>query len=157
MKKLFVLIFIVAMGGLLLTSCGGNGENQNNKMTMRGNQRNGMMMNREKKQNNESVTAENTKDERTYTPNIDNGAVVYNKVCIACHMTGVAGAPALNNKKRWTEIAKKGMKQLHHDAINGFTGNYGVMPPRGTCTGCSDQDLYDAVAFMLQKAGVSAN
>jgi len=61
-----------------------------------------------------------------------------------------------NNKERWTEIAKKGMKQLHHDAINGFTGDYGVMPPRGTCTDCSDQDLYDAIGYMLKEAGVSA-
>ena len=133
MKKLFVLIFVVAVGSFLLTSCGGNAQ-KNGKST---------------------TTATKTKTQKTYVANLDNGKKVYNKVCIACHMTGVAGAPALKDKTRWTEIAAKGMKQLHHDAINGFTGKHGVMPARGSCTDCSDQDLYDAVSYMLKTAGVT--
>jgi len=134
MKKLFVLIFMVAMGGFLLSSCGGNAQ----------------------KGEKSKATATKTKTEKSYVANIDNGKTVYNKVCIACHMTGVAGAPALKDKTRWEEIAAKGMKQLHEDAIKGFTGKHGVMPPRGSCPDCSDQDLYDAVAYMLKTAGVEA-
>ncbi len=134
MKKLFVLIFMVALGGFLLSGCGGNA----------------------KKSENSKTTATKTKTEKTYVANLENGKKVYSKVCIACHMTGVAGAPALKDKARWTEIAAKGMKQLHHDAISGFTGKHGVMPPKGTCNDCSDQDLYDAVAYMLKTAGVKA-
>ncbi len=122
----------VAISGFMLTSCGGNAKKA------------------------DSGSAKVAKTAKAYTANLDNGKVVYNKVCIACHMTGVAGAPALKDKDRWTEIAAKGMKQLHHDAIEGFTGKHGVMPARGSCTDCSDQDLYDAVAYMLNKAGVSA-
>ncbi len=132
MKKLFVLILMVAMGGFLLSSCGGNA------------------------QKSEKTKSAVTKTKTAFVANLDNGKKVYNKVCIACHMTGVAGAPALKDKARWTEIAAKGMKQLHHDAINGFTGKTGVMPARGSCTDCSDQDLYDAVSYMLKTAGVSA-
>ncbi len=157
MKKLFVLIFVVAMGGFLLTSCGGNGKKQNNRSSMMsGKQMNGTMMNREKKQNNTSTTAVNTTVSKNYTANLENGKKVYTKVCIACHMTGVAGAPALKDKTRWVEIAAKGMKQLHHDAINGFTGKTGVMPAKGGCSDCSGQDIYDAVAYMLKTAGVKA-
>ncbi len=134
MKKLFVLILMVAMGGFLLSSCGGNA----------------------KKSENSKTKVAKVKTEKTYVANLENGKKVYSKVCIACHMTGVAGAPALKDKARWTEIAAKGMKQLHHDAINGFTGKHGVMPPKGTCNDCSDQDLYDAVAYMLKTAGVKA-
>ncbi len=134
MKKLFVLLFMVALGGFLLSSCGGNAQKSEKSKT----------------------TATKTKTEKTYVANLENGKKVYNKVCIACHMTGVAGAPALKDKARWTEIAAKGMKQLHHDAINGFTGKHGVMPARGSCNDCSDQDLYDAVAYMLKTAGVKA-
>jgi cytochrome c5 len=133
MKKLFVLIFMVAVGSFLLTSCGGNAQ----------------------KNGKSATTATKTKTQKTYVANLDNGKKVYNKVCIACHMTGVAGAPALKNKARWTEIATKGMKQLHQIAINGFTGKTGVMPARGSCTDCSDQDLYDAVSYMLKTAGVT--
>jgi cytochrome c5 len=134
MKKLFVLIFMVALGSFLLSSCGGNTQ----------------------KSEKSKVTATKTKTEKTYVANLENGKKVYSKVCIACHMTGVAGAPALKDKARWTEIAAKGMKQLHQHAIKGFTGKHGVMPPKGTCTDCSDQDLYDAVAYMLKTAGVKA-
>ncbi len=132
MKKLFVLMLAVAISGFMLSSCGGNAKKA------------------------DSGSAKVAKTAKAYTANLDNGKVVYNKVCIACHMTGVAGAPALKDKDRWTEIAAKGMKQLHHDAIEGFTGKHGVMPARGSCTDCSDQDLYDAVAYMINKAGVSA-
>jgi cytochrome c5 len=132
MKKLFVLMLTIALGGFLLSSCGGNAKKA------------------------DSGSAKVEKTTKAFTANLENGKTVYNKVCIACHMTGVAGAPALKDKDRWTEIAAKGMKTLHHDAINGFTGKFGVMPARGSCPDCSDQDLYDAVAYMLNKAGVSA-
>ena len=133
MKKLILFVFALAAGSFILSSCGGAGSN---------------------KSGSDHATAQTTV--KKMTANLDNGKAVYNKVCIACHMTGVAGAPALKDKTRWEEIAKKDMNTLHNDAINGFTGKHGVMPPKGTCTDCSSQDLYDAVAFMLKTAGVSA-
>jgi len=131
MKKILLLVFMLATGSFILSSCSGSAEKK--------------------------ATSDDTKTkvEKQYTVNVKNGEAVYKKVCIACHMTGVAGAPALKDKERWTEIASKSMKQLHQDAINGFTGEHGVMPARGTCTDCSDQDLYDALGYMLQTAGVS--
>ncbi len=157
MKKLFVLIFVIAMGGFLLSGCAGNRKKQNNRSAMmRGNQMNGTMMNRGKKQNNKSTTAVSTKVEKNYIANLENGKKVYSESCIVCHMTGVAGAPALKDKIRWEGIAAKGIKQLHHNAIDGFTGKYGVMPAKGSCSDCSTQDIYDAVAYMLKTAGVKA-
>ncbi len=143
MKKVILFVFLLAAGSFILSSCGGNTEKKSS-----GNEAAQVSQKVEKK-------AEK-KVEKTFTANIENGKKVYNKVCVACHMTGVAGAPALKDKKRWEEIAQKDMKTLHNDAINGFTGKHGVMPPKGTCTDCSDQDLYDAVAYMLKTAGVSA-
>ena len=91
------------------------------------------------------------------TGNTENGKDVYDRVCIACHMTGVAGAAALDNKERWEENAAMGMKTLHQAVINGVPdGKYGVMAERGSCTDCSDQDLYDAITYMLGEAGVTA-
>jgi cytochrome c5 len=91
-----------------------------------------------------------------YTANIENGKVTYEKVCIACHMKGVAGAAALDNKTRWDESAAKGLETLRGIVLNGNEGTYGVMSPRGTCTDCSDEDLFDALGYMLNKAGVEA-
>lgn len=86
--------------------------------------------------------------------NLENGKVIYDKACIACHWKGVAGAAALTDKARWEEIAVKGMKVLHQHSIDGFQGEYGVMPAKGTCTDCTDQDMYDAIGYMINEAGV---
>ena len=91
-----------------------------------------------------------------YTANLENGKATYEKVCIACHMTGVAGAAALTNKPRWEESAAKGLEALKGIVINGNEGTYGVMSPRGTCTDCSDHDLFDALGYILHEAGVEA-
>ncbi|GAB1403415.1 MAG: c-type cytochrome [Lentimicrobiaceae bacterium] len=93
---------------------------------------------------------------KAMTADLANGEAVYNKSCIACHMTGVAGAAALTDKARWEENAAKGMSVLLEDAMKGYTGKYGVMPEKGTCTDCTEQDMYDAISFMLDKAGVEA-
>ena len=131
MKRLFFIIATVAISGVLFTSCGGGDSQKAEKQEQK---------------------------EQGITANIENGTAVYNKVCIACHMTGVAGAAALTDKPRWDEMAAKGMKTLHASVINGVTdGKYGVMPPKGSCADCSDQDLYDAIGYMLKEAGVTAN
>jgi cytochrome c5 len=83
-----------------------------------------------------------------------NGEAIYNKACIACHLKGVAGAAALSDKPRWEENAAKGMAALTQSALNGYTGKYGVMPEKGTCMDCTEQDLYDAISYMMDKAGV---
>ncbi len=141
MKRFVLIIATVALSGVLFTSCGGSGSQPKE----------------EKQAPKEQVKhGQQVSQDEALTANLENGKAVYNKICMACHMTGVAGAAALTDKARWTEIAKKGMKTLHHDAIEGFTGENGVMPARGSCTDCSDQDLYDAVAFMLKEAGVTA-
>ena len=73
---------------------------------------------------------------------------------MACHMTGIAGAAALTDKARWTKVASKGLDGLSKSAINGFTGEYGVMPAKGACADCSDTDILVATAYMLNEAGV---
>jgi cytochrome c5 len=90
------------------------------------------------------------------TVNLENGKVIYDKACIACHWKGVAGAAALTDKARWEANAAKGMDTLHAHSIKGFQGEFGVMPEKGTCTTCTDQDMYDAIGYMLEKAGVTA-
>ncbi|MDP2238521.1 MAG: c-type cytochrome [Bacteroidales bacterium] len=89
--------------------------------------------------------------------NLENGKVIYNKACIACHWKGVAGAAALEDKPRWEEIAAKGMTVLLEHSIKGYTGKFGVMPEKGTCLDCSEQDMYDAISFMMGEAGVTAS
>ena len=90
------------------------------------------------------------------TADLANGEVVYNKACIACHMSGVAGAAALSDTPRWEENASKGLIALTKSAMEGYTGKYGVMPEKGTCMDCTEQDMYDAISYMMNEAGVEA-
>jgi len=134
MKKITTFITLVSFA-VVLFSCGGGGSTESSSSPK----------DPEKKKSVE------------ITATIENGKVVYDKICIACHMTGVAGAASLTDKPRWEEMAAKGMKTLHQSVITGIPeGNYGVMPERGSCTDCSDQDLYDGIAYMLKEAGVTA-
>jgi len=88
--------------------------------------------------------------------NLDNGKTVYDKTCVACHMTGVAGAPSMKDKAKWETITKKGFDAVYKNALNGFTGENGAMPAKGGCADCSDADIKDATAYMLKLAGVEA-
>ncbi|GAB1419053.1 hypothetical protein MASR2M12_18180 [Bacteroidales bacterium] len=94
-------------------------------------------------------------EKKELVANIENGKAVYNKACVACHWKGVAGAAALDDKPRWEEMADKGKDVLLTHAIQGFTGKYGVMPEKGNCLDCSEQDLFDAISYMMNQAGVA--
>jgi cytochrome c5 len=89
-----------------------------------------------------------------YPVDLENGKRVYDKACFACHMTGVSGAAPLTDRARWTIQAAKGMATLHKHVIEGFTGEFGVLPAKGTCMDCTDKDLHDAIHYMLDQAGV---
>lgn len=79
---------------------------------------------------------------------IRSGEQVYNASCQACHTTGAAGAPKLGDKAAWAPRIQQGMDTLVNHALHGFK----AMPARGTCGNCSDQEIRNAVEFMLSKA-----
>lgn len=74
---------------------------------------------------------------------IDGGAI-YGAVCMACHMTGAAGAPIPGNDA-WAERAAKGLDALTTSAINGM----GVMPAKGGRPDLGDDEIRAAVEHML--------
>jgi uncharacterized protein (TIGR02145 family) len=86
--------------------------------------------------------------------NLKNGQDVYDKSCIACHLKGVAGAPAIVDKDRWVQVAIKGINVLYQQTIAGHQGDYGVMPAKGTCSDCSNQDIFDAIGYLVYISGV---
>lgn len=73
------------------------------------------------------------------------GKAVFNRVCKMCHATGMMGAPKLGDKAAWSARIKLGADKLTQNAISGIR----KMPPRGTCKSCSDEDIANAVAYML--------
>lgn len=75
------------------------------------------------------------------------GEKLYKSACMACHMAGVAGAPKVGDKARWSALTAKGMDALMHTTINGK----GAMPPRGA-TKADDATLQAAVEYMISKS-----
>lgn len=73
------------------------------------------------------------------------GKALYQNYCAGCHANGGGGAPVYGDAASWTPVLKKGMDTVYNNAIKGIDG----MPPKGTCLSCSDQDIKQAVDYML--------
>jgi len=80
-----------------------------------------------------------------------SGPQVYNEACIACHGAGIGGAPVLGDSAGWSERIAKGNDVLNGNAINGYTG-VGYMPPKGGRVDLSDQEIIDAVSYMVDES-----
>jgi len=75
------------------------------------------------------------------------GKSVYDNTCATCHATGVAGAPKLGDRAAWGPRIARGEAALMETLLKGK----GAMPPRGACSACSDPDLRNALAYMLEQ------
>lgn len=81
-----------------------------------------------------------------------DGESVYKKVCALCHASGVAGAPIPGNKDDWGPRIAQGKDILYKHSLEGFTGEKGMMPPRGGGASLSDEEVKAAVDFMVSKS-----
>jgi cytochrome c5 len=71
-------------------------------------------------------------------------ADVFNTYCTACHGTGAMGAPKAGDKGAWKDRLAKGFNKTLANAINGLN----LMPAKGTCSDCSDEELGKAIKHM---------
>lgn len=74
-----------------------------------------------------------------------SGESIFNSKCMACHMTGAAGAPIKGNKDQWAPRIAQGMDTLMSHALNGLN----AMPAKGTCMDCSEDEIKATVEFMV--------
>ena len=77
------------------------------------------------------------------------GRGVYDTACQACHNSGIAGAPR-GDVAGWVDRIDQGMDTLNGHAINGYQGADGVMPAKGGNMSLSNDDVINAVAFMVE-------
>lgn len=77
-----------------------------------------------------------------------DGEAIYNQACMACHMTGAAGAPIKGDSEAWEPRIEKGIDTLYDHSINGFN----AMPPKGGNMSLSDEEVQAAVDFMVKAA-----
>ena len=76
------------------------------------------------------------------------GEKIYTATCLACHGSGVLGAPKLADKAAWGPRVAKGMDSLYKNGINGLN----MMPPRGGNAALKDEDVKHAIDYILSKS-----
>lgn len=77
-------------------------------------------------------------------------ARTYTQSCAACHNSGAAGAPRLGNASDWQErLDERGYEGLLDGTINGFNN---IMPPKGMCFTCSDEELDLVLQYILDES-----
>ena len=79
---------------------------------------------------------------------IADGAATYQQACAACHMTGAAGAPKLEDKAAWAPRIAQGKDALYNSILNGK----GAMPPKGGQAQLSDDEVKAAVDYIVSQA-----
>ena len=77
-----------------------------------------------------------------------DGKKVYETTCMACHASGVAGAPKLGDKADWTPRLKPGIDGLYASALKGKA----AMPAKGGNASLPDADVKAAVDYLVAAA-----
>ena len=80
------------------------------------------------------------------------GEKIYQSACFACHLSGAAGAPKLDDPAAWEPRLGQGKAGL----LQSVTDGKGAMPPKGGFAHLTEDEIRNAIEFMLDKAGVSA-
>ncbi|MDH3639643.1 MAG: c-type cytochrome [Gammaproteobacteria bacterium] len=81
-----------------------------------------------------------------------DGKAVYEAGCVACHAEAVAGAPKFGDAAAWKDRIARGNDALYENAIKGYTGSAGMMPPKGGFAHLSDDEVKSAVDYMVESA-----
>ncbi len=75
-----------------------------------------------------------------------DGASIYNAVCGACHNTGAAGAPKIDDKGAWAPRVAQGKDAL----IKSLTNGKGAMPAKGGAD-LSDAEIKGVIDYVVGK------
>ena len=82
-----------------------------------------------------------------------NGESVYNGLCVNCHGIAALAAmiPQTGDAAAWGPRIEKGADALYENAINGYTGELGMMPAKGGNPALSDDEVKAAVDYIVNQ------
>lgn len=80
------------------------------------------------------------------------GKTVYEAACVACHGTGVLGAPKIGDAAAWKARAGGSLAAL----VTSARAGKGAMPPKGGNAALTDAQLAAAIAYMMADASAKA-
>jgi|GEM_PF-361630 len=78
------------------------------------------------------------------------GDVIYTSYCAGCHASGAAGSPKFGDAAAWdARLKKNGSEEaLWQSAWSGI----GIMPAKGMCMDCSEEEFAGAVAHIVNNS-----
>ena len=82
----------------------------------------------------------------------NDGEAIWAVACFRCHMYGTNGAVLLDEKEYWDATASKGIDELFESVWEGKQGEYGVMPAKGFCNLCSEDEIRKSVFYIFHLA-----
>lgn len=77
------------------------------------------------------------------------GEQLYSKLCMTCHDTGLSGAPIKGDESAWAPRIAQGADTLFKHSLEGFN----AMPAKGGDLSLSDDEVKNAVVFMVNASG----
>ena len=77
------------------------------------------------------------------------GESIWATACFRCHRYGTNGATLLENKAYWDQAATKGLDELYKSVWEGKKGENSVMPPKGFCNLCSEDEIKKSVLYIF--------
>ena len=82
-----------------------------------------------------------------------SGESVYSGLCVNCHGIAALAAmiPQTGDATAWEPRIKKGSDVLYANAINGYTGELGMMPAKGGNPALSDEEVKAAVDYIINQ------
>lgn len=75
-----------------------------------------------------------------------SGQEIYDSFCFACHALGVSEAPIFADAEGWAGRLQKSMDELWNSTLMGIN----LMPAKGSCVNCTDDELRGALDYMLE-------
>jgi len=82
------------------------------------------------------------------------GEQIYLNTCFSCHASGMAGAPAVGDAEAWSTRVEKGRDALLQSTIEGVPPG---MPAKGLCADCTDEELSQAIDYMIENSQAAAD
>ena len=80
------------------------------------------------------------------------GESIWATSCFRCHRHGLNGAVVYENKEYWDKSAEKGINALFESVWEGKQGEDGVMPAKGFCNLCSEDEIRKSVFYIFHLA-----
>lgn len=74
-----------------------------------------------------------------------SGGQLYQQYCALCHESGFDNAPRIGDRAAWLPRTRLGIDPMVRVAVRG----HGAMPPRGGQANLTDEELRDAVIYMI--------